>query len=113
MSDLTFFPEFFNTVMPKPDVPMSGLRASVVSDKAQIIFYEIPDGSAPPEHVNCDEWGLVITGSVSLTMNGETKTYGAGESFFIPDGVPHRLVNHPGVIGISAFADPERFPVRR
>jgi len=55
----------------------------------------------------------VIQGEVSVTMEGETRTYGAGESFFIPDGVPHSLVNHPGVVGITVFDDPERFPVTR
>lgn len=109
---MTYYPEFF-AHMPKPAVPMPGLIAHTMSDQAQAIFYEIPEGSAAGEHVNCDEWGLVLSGEVSVTMNGETITYGAGESFFIPDGVPHSVVNHPGVAGITVFDDPERFPVVR
>lgn len=109
---MPYYPEFFQT-LPKPAVPMPGLTAFTMSDRVQVIFYEIPDGSSAGEHVNCDEWGVVIQGHVSVTMNGETRKYGAGETFFIPEGVPHSLVNHPGVVGITVFDDAERFPVVR
>jgi len=108
---MSYYPEFFKT-MSKPDVPMDGLTAFMMSDRAQVIFYELPEGSTAAEHVNCDEWGLVIEGQVSVTMNSETTTYGTGETFFIPDGVPHSLVNHPGVVGITVFDDPARFPAK-
>ncbi|MEZ0075395.1 cupin domain-containing protein [Planotetraspora sp. GP83] len=107
MSNLSY-PEFFDK-MSKLNVP-DGVRAWVMSDRAQVVFYELPEGSPPAdEQTEGAEWGLIVEGKVEITMNGETRTYGKGDTYYIPGGVPHRVVNHPGVVGIDVFERPDRF----
>ncbi|MEZ0075389.1 cupin domain-containing protein [Planotetraspora sp. GP83] len=106
------YPEFFHKLS-KPDVPMDGLKAWMMSDKIQVIFYELPEGSKAGEHTHGAEWGIIVDGAISITMNGETTTYGKGDTYFIPAGVPHSVVNHPGVVGIDVFEEPDRFPAAK
>ena len=42
-----------------------------------------------PEHSHAEQFGMVIKGEVTYKINGETKTYKAGESYSIPAGVKH------------------------
>jgi mannose-6-phosphate isomerase-like protein (cupin superfamily) len=39
-----------------------------------------------------DEWALVIEGSATLEVEGESIELGAGDWILLPAGVPHRLV---------------------
>ena len=38
--------------------------------------------------------------------------YGAGETYFVPDGALHSAVIHPGYVGIDVFADADRYNAR-
>jgi quercetin dioxygenase-like cupin family protein len=106
------FPAFFDN-LPQPDVPMDGLWARMMVDNALILFYSLPEGGSADEHTHGDEWGAILDGKIDITMNGETRTYAKGDTYFIPAGTPHSVVNHPGVVGIDVFADPDRFPAKR
>lgn len=51
------------------------------------------NGQLPPEHFHprqkeCFE---VLEGSIRAVVGGEERTYGAGESFEVPAGVPHQM----------------------
>jgi quercetin dioxygenase-like cupin family protein len=50
-------------------------------------------GVLPPEHLHPsqDEHFTVVEGSVRAIVNGEERTYGAGESFDVPAGTPHQM----------------------
>jgi len=44
-----------------------------------------------------------------LTIGGKTRTYHAGEEYFIPAGVPHAAKLRAGVRVIDFFDDPNRY----
>jgi quercetin dioxygenase-like cupin family protein len=50
-------------------------------------------GAMPPEHLHPSqaERFEVLEGSVRVIAGGEERTYGAGESFEVPAGTPHRM----------------------
>jgi quercetin dioxygenase-like cupin family protein len=50
-------------------------------------------GSLPPEHLHPlqDERFDVLDGAVVAVVNGERRTYGAGESFDVPANTPHQM----------------------
>ena len=77
------------------------------------MFYELPDGADLPEHAHGAQWGVVLRGSVDFTIGGETRTYGPGETYSIPAGVPHSAFMHPGTAGIDVFADADRYAARK
>ena len=106
------FPDLI-TALPEPDSPLEGLRAWMLQgDQALAMFYELEDGVEVPEHAHGAQWGVVLEGRVDFTIGGETRTYGPGETYYVPDGVPHSAVIHPGFVGVDVFADADRYRPR-
>lgn len=108
----SYFPEFFQNLPvlagfdSDPPVP-------AMSDRVLVIFTEEPEDYAAPEHVNSTEWGYVIQGRTSITIDGTTTAYSAGQTFFIPGGVPHSMAHAAGTVGFTIFEDPKRFELKR
>jgi quercetin dioxygenase-like cupin family protein len=108
------FPEFIRE-LPMVDSPLASLRGWMLqTGQALSMFYEIPDGVEVPEHAHGAQWGVVLEGSVEFTIGGEKRTYGRGDTYFVPDGVPHSAVISRGYVGIDVFADADRYrPLER
>jgi quercetin dioxygenase-like cupin family protein len=112
MSEREVFPDFIRA-LPMVDSPLRSLRGWMLgTDQALTMFYEIPDGVDLPQHAHGAQWGVVLEGSIDFTIGGETRTYGPGDAYFVPDGVPHSAVIHPGYVGIDVFADADRYRPR-
>jgi quercetin dioxygenase-like cupin family protein len=106
------FPEFIRA-LPMVDSPLAGLRGWMLqTDGALAMFYEIPDGVEVPEHAHGAQWGVVLEGTVEFTIGGQTRTYRRGETYYVPDSIPHRAVISPGFVGIDVFADADRYSAR-
>ena len=106
------FPDFIRA-LPHVDTPLAAMRGWLLgSDRALAMFYEIPEGVEIPEHAHGAQWGVVLQGSMQFTIGGETRTYGPGETYYVPDSVLHSAVISPGFVGIDVFADPDRYPAR-
>lgn len=102
------------TGLPEVDIPMEGVRGwlSQAADH-QIVFFEIePIGEIPP-HSHGEQWGTVVEGEMELTIGGQAKRYGAGDSYHIPAGVVHgaRFLTH--FRAIDVFADVDRYKPKR
>lgn len=53
-----------------------------------------PPGAAIPEHFhNCDESVIVLQGSAVAHIDGDSHAVGAGDTSFIPAGIPHFFQN--------------------
>ena len=107
------FPPFIRA-LPMVDSPLRSLRGWMLgNDQALTMFYEIPDGLDLPEHAHGAQWGVVLAGMIEFTIGGETRTYRVGDTYYVPDGVLHRAVIHPGFAGIDVFADADRYSARQ
>ena len=53
-------------------------------------------GPPPHRHLAEDELFYVFEGSVSFTMDGQSREVGAGESVFVPKGTAHSYANTGG-----------------
>ena len=112
MAEAEPFDEFIRK-LPLVDSPLASLRGWMLkTDQALAMFYEIPDGVDVPEHAHGAQWGVVLEGSIDFTIGGETRTYGRGDTYFVPDDVAHSAVIHPGYVGIDVFADADRYRPR-
>ena len=100
------------TRLPEIELPLpaSKVRTSLLqSDNGQIVFFEIFENIDLPEHSHKGQWGTVIEGQVDLTVNGETKTYRPGGSYFIPAGAIHSASIAAGTKLIEFFEEPDRY----
>lgn len=106
--DSDFFPDFIRAC-PAPDSPFA-MRAHIVpSDHVLPMFYEIDDEVLIPEHVHGAQWGVVLDGVMEFTIGGETRKYSRGDTYYVPEGVPHVARIHAGYKGIDVFADNLRY----
>jgi len=100
----------FIKALPQADIPMEGPLAYLVNGgPCQVVFFDLPAGAEVPPHSHGAQWGIVVDGELEMTINGETRTYCQGDSYFIGDGVVHsgKIENRCRVIDV--FADPHRY----
>ncbi len=112
MADREPFAEFIRA-LPMVDSPLASLRGWMLhNDRALAMFYEIPDGVEVPEHSHGAQWGVVLEGTMEFTIGGETRVYGPGDMYYVPESVAHSAVISPGYVGIDVFADADRYQAR-
>ncbi len=106
------FPELI-TKLPEADIPIDGVRGWIVQGRdQQVVFFDIdPIGEIPP-HSHGEQWGIVAEGEMELTIGGETRRYGPGDSYHIAAGVVHgaKFLSH--FRAIDVFADAARYRLK-
>lgn len=71
------------------------------AEKLMLSYLEMDDGAEIPLHSHPHEQGgVLLKGTLQLTIGDDTRTVHAGSLFLIPSGVPHRAVavNGPATI---------------
>ncbi len=91
--------------IPEDIVSATGFR----SEKGLVAFFNVHKDVTLPPHSHGAQWGTVLEGSIALTMNGVTRTYGPGESYDIPAGVEHGATFKTHFKAIDFFDEPARY----
>lgn len=77
--------------LPKVEIPVSGVSGYCLrNDERQVVFFVFDEGVSFPDHSHCTQRGIVISGEMTMEIDGETNLYEAGDQYFVPDGVTHR-----------------------
>lgn len=78
----------------------------VEGERITLAVVELAPDSIVPEHRHPHEQlGVVITGSVRFTLDGETRELGPGGTWRIASGKPHDVVTGPdGAVVIDVFS---------
>jgi quercetin dioxygenase-like cupin family protein len=101
------------TDLPRIDVPLPGVTGWLLQGESrQAVFFRLEPGMVIPEHSHGAQWGMVVDGEVELTIAGETRVYGKGDSYEIPAGTPHSARCAGGALALDLFADPNRYRAR-
>jgi len=104
-----FYPDMIAS-LPEADLPISGVCGRLFQgEHGQIVFFSFFEPTEVPPHSHGDQWGVVLDGEVELTIGGETKTYRAGDHYFIPAGTTHAATFHGPCRLIDFFADKDRY----
>jgi quercetin dioxygenase-like cupin family protein len=103
------FPEMIRS-LPIAEIPLEGVTAFISqAEDHQILFMEFGKDVEVPSHSHGDQWGMVLAGSIDLTVAGQERTYGPGDNYFIPAGAEHSARIHAGYADVTFFADPHRY----
>jgi quercetin dioxygenase-like cupin family protein len=81
----------------------------VPSEHVLTMFYSMDHDVDVPEHAHGPQWGVVLAGTMEMTIAGETRTYSKGDTYDVPDGAPHAVRIRAGYRGVDVFADPHRY----
>ena len=105
----TPFPEMIRG-LPEIHIPMDGIRGWLLQGgRTQAVFFDIQPVGVVPPHSHCAQWGIVVSGEMKLTIDDETKTYRAGDWYYIPEGVIHSATFPTRVHVIDLFDDTNRY----
>lgn len=84
-----------------------GIGGRVVQgERLTMAVVELDPGGVLPEHSHDQEqMGVVITGSVTFTIGGETRTLAPGDTYSIPSGSAHSATVGPeGAVLVDVFS---------
>lgn len=90
--------------LPKADLPAPELQGWVMKgERGVVVFMQAEEDVTVPAHRHGPQWGVVLAGTMTLTMDGVTRTYQRGDTHFIPAGVEHEATLHAGWSGVYVF----------
>jgi len=75
----------------------------------QAVFFRAAERVEVPPHAHSAQWGVVVTGLLHLTIDGEQATYRPGDAYDIPRGTEHSAILEAGTYLIDVFQDPDRY----
>ena len=100
--------------LPEADIPIDGVNAYISqADTHQILFMEFEKDIEVAEHSHGAQWGIVITGEIELTIEGNKQLYKQGDSYFIPKGTIHSATIKAGYSDVTFFAEPSRYKKKK
>ncbi len=105
----TDFPDFIRALpQPDGDVALDAYLSS--GDRGLVMFYEASDADiVVPEHVHGNQWGIVLQGTVRIQVGDEMHQCHRGDTYFVPDGVPHTTWVEAGTRGVDIFEEHDRY----
>ena len=84
-------------------------RTLGTTDEAMLCEFRLDAGAIVPEHSHMnDQIGYIISGQLEITVAGEKRVLGAGESYAIPGGVMHMAVALVDTVAIDVFSPPRK-----
>lgn len=93
----------------KPRQLAPGVTAKIASgEKLLFPLVTLEPGAVVPEHSHPHEqMGMMVSGTMELTIAGEARTLSGNEIYLVPGGVPHKAVAGPlGAVALDAFSPP-------
>ena len=96
--------------LPATDVGVEGVNARLLQGPdQQVVFMEFDRDVEVPEHSHEAQWGIVVTGEMTLTVGGRPSTLRRGDSYFIPAGVRHSAKIRTGYSDVTLFDQVNRY----
>lgn len=86
-----------------------GVAARIASgEKLMFSLVTLEPGAVVPEHAHPHEqMGMLVSGTMELTVAGERRLLTGNEIYLVPGGVPHAAKAGPrGAVALDAFSPP-------
>lgn len=110
---VNFFPEPILN-LPKADIPIDSLEAYLSQGvNHQILFMEFENNVELPEHSHEAQYGIILKGKIEITIDGLTKTYQRGDTYFIPKDINHSAKIYAGYADITFFNQRDRYKIKQ
>ena len=100
---------FWNPENIVPKVLAPGVTAKIApGEKMMLSLVTLAPGAVVPTHSHPHEqMGLMVSGTMEFTIEGETRMLSENEMYLVPGGVPHAVKAGPGgAIALDAFSPP-------
>ena len=72
--------------LPKVEVPVAGVTGYCLNDdEKQVVFFIFDEGVSFPDHAHCEQRGFLISGEMTMEIEGKTNLYQTGDQYVVPD----------------------------
>jgi quercetin dioxygenase-like cupin family protein len=96
--------------LPRADTSFTGLEGPMLSGPhGQVVFFGAAEEIEVPLHSHGAQWGIVVTGRLHLTVDGEAEIYEPGDTYDVPADAEHSARLEAGTLVIDVFQDPDRY----
>ncbi len=80
-------------------------RVLTAGERAMAVRIQMAGGSSIPTHNHPHEQvGFVVSGTMELTIAGETRLVREGDGYAIPSGTPHSVFTSEDCVAIDIFS---------
>jgi quercetin dioxygenase-like cupin family protein len=96
-----------DAIVPRQLAP--GVTAKIASgEKVMLSLVTLAPGAVVPEHAHPHEqMGMLVSGSMELTVSGQTRTLSGNAIYLVPGGVLHKALAGPeGAVALDVFSPP-------
>ena len=86
-----------------------GVTAKIASGERMMLSLVTlaPDAVVPTHSHPHEQMGLMVSGTMVFTIEGETRVLSGNEMYFVPGGVSHAAKGGPGgAVALGAFSPP-------
>jgi quercetin dioxygenase-like cupin family protein len=98
--------------LPKVEVPVAGVTGYCLkNDEKQVVFFIFEEGVTFPDHAHCEQRGFLISGEMTMEIEGKTNLYQAGDQYVVPEGANHRTSFSKRTVLVDMSNAPERYKV--
>jgi quercetin dioxygenase-like cupin family protein len=100
---------FWNPEKIAPKVLAKGVTAKIASgEKMMFSLVTLAPNAVVPTHSHPHEqMGMMVSGTMEFTIEGEARVLSGSEMYFVPGGVPHAAKAGPGgAVALDAFSPP-------
>ncbi len=82
---------------------------SIMGGKLQLSFMRLEPGESTYHRHRQEQMGYILSGKVTVTINGQTQVLSPGEPYYIPANVRHgfRVTDAEGVEYLEMFSPPK------
>jgi quercetin dioxygenase-like cupin family protein len=109
LADKILYPEMIEK-LPDIDIPVPGVRGKLFQgEEMQAVFFSVETTTEIPPHHHQAQWGVVLEGEMAMTVDGVTKKFEKGDSYFIPAGVTHSIRILSPMKALDFFDEPTRY----
>ena len=101
---------FWNPENIAPKVLAPGVTARIASgEKMMFSLVTLAPNAVVPTHSHPHEqMGMMVSGTMEFTIEGETRVLSGSGMVFVPGGVPHAAKAGPGgAVALEAFSPPK------
>ena len=101
--------------LPKVESPFPQMRGWIQQgEHAQVVFWQSDEGCICGAHSHpYPEWGTIVSGCTEVVVDGETRTYRPGDSFYIPGHAVHSAKMSKNYRAIDLFGSPTHVKAKR
>lgn len=98
--------------LPKVEIPVAGVTGYCLNDaEKQVVFFIFEEGVSFPDHAHCEQRGILISGEMTMEIEGKTNLYQAGDTYHVPEGAHHRANFSQRTVLVDMSDAPERYKI--